>query len=273
LQEAITYEAERIASNLQFVDGMVWSHSGFLAVADVRQRKIFRIDSSPNPKLLRDDDGGATGLAYDLQSRLYICESAARRVSRMDMKGKVEAIAENFEGKKFNAPNDITVRRDGQVYFTDPAFGSANDHRELDFYGVFHITPKGDLEAVARWQTRPNGLTLSLDGKILFVSDSDRHAVVAFDLDKNGLAANQRDVIKNIKGVPGGIRTDTDGRLYVAAQGLAVYSAQGKLERTLMETTVVSNCAFGEAEGGSLFVSARGSVFRIKLGVKGALQY
>jgi gluconolactonase len=273
LQEAPSYEAEKITANLQFVDGLVWSHAGYLAVADVRQRKLFRIDSSPNPKVLKDDDGGASGLAYDMQGRLYICESVARRVSRMDLKGKVDTLAGDFEGKKFNAPNDIVVRRDGHVYFTDPAFGSANDHRELDFYGVFHITPKGEIEAAAKWQTRPNGIALSLDGKLLFVCDSDRHVVVAFDLDKNGAASNQRDFIRNVKGVPGGIKTDVEGRLYVAAQGVPVYSAQGKLERTLMPDTIVSNCAFGEADSDSLFISVRDSVYRVKLGVKGALQY
>ncbi len=273
MQDTLTYEAERIASNLKFVDGMVWSHANFLAVADVRERKIYRIDSSPNPKLIKDDDGGASGLAYDVQNRLYICESVARRVSRMDLRNKIEPLAETFEGKEFNSPNDIVVRRDGHVYFTDPAFGSADDHRELDFYGVFHITPKGEIEAAAKWRTRPNGIALSPDGKILYVCDSDRHVVVAFDLDGKGTAGKQRDLVRNIKGVPGGIKTDAEGRLYVAALGIHVYSAQGRQERTLMDSTVITNCAFGEPEIDALFVSARGSIFRLRLGVKGALQY
>jgi gluconolactonase len=275
LQEAPTYEAEKIAAGLQFVDGMVWMHAGFLAVADVRQRKLFRIDPVPNfnPKPFRENDGGASGLACDLQGRVYICESVARRVSRMDPKGNVDPLVESFQGRKFNAPNDIVVRRDGHVYFTDPAFGSAADRRELDFNGVFHLAPRGDLEAVAKWRTRPNGIALSLDGKVLFVSDSDRHAIVAFDLDKNGAASNQRDVIENIKGVPGGIKTDVEGRLYIAALGVPIYSSQGKLERTLLETTNTSNCAFGESDLESLFIGARESVFRVRLGAKGALQY
>jgi gluconolactonase len=267
------YESERVASNLQFVDGLVWSRSGFLAVADVRQRKIFRLDSNPHPQVLRDNDGGASGLAYDLQGRLYICESETRRVTRLDLKGKIETLAEDYQGKKFNAPNDIVVRKDGHVYFTDPAFGSANDRRDLDFYGIWHISPKGDLDALAKWQTRPNGIAVSADGKVLFVCDSDRHAVVAFDLDRAGAAGNQRDVIKNVAGVPGGIRTDVDGRFYVAAKGVGVYSPEGKLQRTLLESENASNCAFGEGDLESLFIGARDSVYRVKLGVKGALQY
>jgi len=272
-RELPNYESEKVAVNLQFVDGLVWSRSGFLAVADVRQRRILRLDSDPHPKVLRDNDGGASGLAYDLQGRLYICESETRRVTRLDPTGKLETLAEGWQGRKFNAPNDIVVRKDGHAYFTDPAFGSANDHRELDFYGIWHITPKGDMDAVAKWQTRPNGIAVSADGKMLFVTDSDRHAVVAFDFDRTGGAGNQRDVIKNVAGVPGGIRTDVDGRLYVAARGVAVYSPDGKLQRTLLEGENASNCAFGEGDLESLFIAARGSIYRVKLGVKGALQY
>jgi gluconolactonase len=96
---------------------------------------------------------------------------------------------------------------------------------------------------------------------------------VAFDLDRAGAAGNQRDAIRNVAGVPGGLRTDVDGRIYVAAKGVAVYSPEGKLQRTLMGGENTSNCAFGELDLESLFVSARGSVYRVKLGVKGALQY
>jgi gluconolactonase len=267
------YKSEKVIANLQFADGLAWSRSGFLAVADVRQSKIFRFDSDPHPKVLRDNDGGASGLAYDMQGRLYICESGARRVTRLDQKGKLETLADSYQGRKFNAPNDIVVRKDGHVYFTDPAFGSANDRRDLDFYGVWHISPKGDLDAAAKWKTRPNGIALSAEGKVLFVSDSDRHTIAALDLDRNGQAGNQRDVIKNVAGVPGGIRTDVDGRVYVAAKGVAVYSPEGKLQRTLLEGDNASNCAFGEGDLESLFIAARGSVYRVKLGVKGALQY
>lgn len=276
-REPPNYESEKVAANLQFADGLVWSRSGFLAVADVRQRKIFRLDSDPHPKVLRDNDGGASGLAYDLQGRLYICESETRRVTRLDARSdqsaRLETLAEDWQGRKFNAPNDIVVRRDGHVFFTDPAFGSANDRRDLDYYGIWHISPKGELDAAAKWKTRPNGIALSADGKLLFVCDSDRHAVVAFDLDRAGTAANQRDVIRNVAGVPGGIRTDVDGRFYVAAKGVAVYSPEGKLQRTLLESENAANCAFGEGDLESLFIAARGSIYRVKLGVKGALQY
>lgn len=269
MQEPNSYESEKVVSNLGFADGLAWSRAGYLAVADVRQRKIFKVGNDPHPPVLKDNDGGASGLALDLQGRLYICESEARRVTRLDAKGQTEVLADNYQGRKFNAPNDIVVRRDGHVYFTDPAFGSANDRRELDFYGVWHISPKGELDVLAKWQTRPNGIALSADGKTLFVADSDRHAVVAFDLEHGG----QRDAVTKVAGVPGGVKTDVEGRLYVAAKGVAVYTADGRLERTLLEGTRAVNCAFGEASLESLFIATRGEIFRVKLGVRGALQY
>lgn len=273
--DPLAYEYEKIADNLQFADGMAWSRAGFLALADVRQKTVFRVDDVPHatPKLWRVNDGGVSGLAYDAQGRLYLCESEGRRVSRLDANGRLEVLAEGGGGKKFNAPNDIVVRRDGHIYFTDPAFGSANDRREMDFYGVWHIGPKGDVDVIARWQTRPNGIALPEDGKTLYVCDSDRHVVVAFDLDRTGAASNQRDMISHVKGVPGGLRLDVDGRFYVSARGVAVYSAAGKPERALIDYENASNCTFGGADLETLFIAARGSLYRVKAGVKGALQY
>ena len=140
-------------------------------------------------------------------------------------------------------------------------------------YGIFHIAPKGDLDAVAKWKTRPNGITLSPDGRLLYVADSDRHAIAVFDVDRNGAAANQRDFVTGVTGVPGGLRTDVDGRLYVAARGISVYSAAGKLERRFLDDENASNCAFGDGDLESLYMASRGDIFRARLGVKGALQY
>ena len=266
-------EIEKLPGDLQFVGGMAWSRTGFLAASDTHRSTIYRFDNGPRPKVLKDHDGGTAGIAYDIQGRLYLCEAEGRRISRMDHQGTVEAFVESFEGKKFNAPNDITIRRDGHVYFTDPAFGSADDRRELDFNGVFHATPRGEVNAIARWKTRPNGIVFSANGSLLYVADSDRHAVVVFDVDRNGAASSPRDFANNIAGVPGGIQTDVNGRVYVAARGVAVYSAQGKLERTLMEDLNTANLAFGETEGDTMFISTRGDIFKAKIGVKGAFQY
>jgi gluconolactonase len=202
-----------------------------------------------------------------------MCETANRKLVRMDKRGATETIAAVFEGKKFNGPNEVTVRRDGHIYFTDPAFAGAIDSRELDFNGVFHVKPGGQVEALARWKTRPNGLALSADGKKLFVSDADRHAIVQFDLDSKGEATAPRDFITGIHGAPAGLRLDTGGQLFVAAAGLAVYSPEGKLIRTLLESRRVLNCTFGGPDLDILYAATTKEVIELKIGVKGALQY
>ncbi len=266
-------EVTRVVSSMRYPAGLAWSHDGYLVIADSEKREIYRLDADQRAKPTHQDSNGAQGIAYDSQSRLYICETVTRSVVRLDKKGNRETFAGSFEGKKLNSPNDVAVRHDGQVYFTDPAFAGAIDHRELSFNGVFHVTPKGEIEAVARWQTRPNGVALSADGKKLFVSDADRHAVVLFDLDSKGAAGNARDFITRIEGVPAGLRLDVAGRLYVGAQGLAVYTPDGKLLRTLLGSQRVINCTFGGPAEESLFVATPRDVYRLQIGVKGALQY
>ena len=151
----------------------MWSYDGFLLFSDTVVDKLIKFTPGTGDAVFAERAGGAIGNAYDTEGRLYTCEFRERRVTRTLKNGKVEVLAARFEGKRLNAPNDIVVRRDGNVYFTDPAFGNQQDTRELDFYGVFHITPKGELEAVARWKTRPNGIALSPNGRTLYVSDSD----------------------------------------------------------------------------------------------------
>jgi gluconolactonase len=264
---------DKVAAGMFFTEGPVWSPEGFLLFSDSVSNKLHRFLPGKGVSEVNEVAGGPNGNAYDTQGRLYTCEFRLRRVTRTAKNGKVEVLASRFEGKRFNAPNDIVVRRDGHVYFTDPAFGDQEDRRELDFYGIFHITPKGDLELVAKWKTRPNGVTLSPNGRILYVSDSDARCVRAFDLDRGGAASNERLVIDKIDGPPDGIRTDEKGNLYVAANEVSVYSPQAQMLGKIPLAEKPSNLAFGEGDLESLFITARTSVYRVRLGVKGALQY
>lgn len=276
-QDFSKIQVERISEGYQFTEGPVWSREGFLLFSDIPADKIYQLQLSEDGPVRkaewRSSSGGANGNIFDAQGRLYTCEEHARRVTRTDKKGRVEVLADKWQGKRLNSPNDIVVRRDGHVYFTDPAFGGNADKRELDFYGVYHITPKGDLSLVARWQTRPNGITLSPDGKTLFVDDSDKHTVHAFDLNRAGDASNDHVIIENIDGVPDGLRSDEKGNLYVAAKAISVYSTSGALLATIPISETPSNCAFGDSDFRSLYVTARKSVFRMRLDIKGAVQY
>jgi gluconolactonase len=260
---------EKVAKDLGYGEGPAWSPEGFLLFSDCVANKILKLIPGKGTSELADVAGGPIGNAFDSQGRRYTCEFRERRVTRVSKNGRVEVLAARFEGKRFNAPNDITVRHDGQIYFTDPAFGNQQDTRELDFYGVFHLTPRGELSAIAKLKTRPNGVALSLNGKTLYVTDSDARCVRAYDLDRG---APERVLIEKIPGVPDGIRVDEKGNLWIAAKSVYAYSPEGKLLGEIAITETPTNLAFGDPDLATLFVTTRSVVYRVRVGVKGAAQ-
>jgi len=264
---------EKVDAGFRFTEGPVWSREGFLLFSDVPNNQIRKLVPGERSVAFRDDSHGANGNTFDAQGRFYSCESKTRRVVRMDKKGKMEVLAEKWEGKRLNAPNDIVVRKDGQIYFTDPAFGDQADTRELAFYGVYHINPKGVMNLIARPAGRPNGIAFSPNGRILYVANSDDRNVRAYDVDHNGAVSNERVVVSNIDGVPDGIRLDEKGNLYVTAKGVAVYTAEGKLLHTIELSETPANCAFGDPDLQTLYITARTSLYRVRLNVKGSVQY
>src|ERR1700738_3185424 len=216
-QNLTDLRVDKVATRYVFTDGPVWSRDGYLIFSDVPSDQLLQLKPGVPMSIFRAKSNGASGNTFDVQGRFYSCETHTRRVTRSDKKGNIEVLADHWQGKRLNAPNDIVVRKDGHVYFTDPAFGNQQDSRELDFYGVFHISRRGELEPIARPKGRPNGIAVSPNGNILYVTNSDDRNVRAYDLDKNGAASNERVIVSNIDGVPDGMRVDEKGNLYVAA--------------------------------------------------------
>lgn len=267
------HQIDRVAGGFRFTEGPVWSREGFLLFSDVPNDQILQYVPGEKPTVFRDHSNGANGNAFDAQGRFYTCESRTRRVVRMDKKGSLQVLADKWEGKRLNAPNDIVVRKDGHVYFTDPAFGNQEDTRELDFYGVYHIAPKGELHLIAKPAGRPNGIAFSPNGRVLYVGNSDEHSVRAYDVDHNGEISGERVVISGLSGVPDGVRVDEKGNVYVAANGLAIYDPHGKLAETIELPEKPSNFAFGDPDLQTLYITARTALYRVRRNVKGASQY
>jgi len=261
----VEFQVEKIAHGFRYTEGPVWSHDGYLLFSDIPGNRILKRAPDGDTEVYREASNGAAGNAFDSQGRLYTCETHSRRVTRTDKKGRIEVLADKWDGKRFNAPNDIVVSRSGHVYFTDPAFGNQRDTRELDFYGVYHITPKGQLSVIAKPAGRPNGIALSPNGRILYVANSDERNIRAYDVERDGEVSNERVAISKIDGIPDGIRTSEHGNLYVAAKGIAVYSPEGKLLTTISVAETPSNCAFGDPDFHTLYITARTSLYRIRL--------
>jgi gluconolactonase len=270
-QELGEVRIDQLANDFLFTEGPAWSKEGYLIFSDTPSDRLMKWVPGAPAQVFRADANGPSGNAFDAEGRLYTCETRSRRVTRTDKKGNVEVLAERWEGKRLNAPNDIVVGRNANVYFTDPAFGAQADHRELDFYGVYHIPPKGPIKLVAKPAGRPNGIALAPGGRTLYVVNSDERNVRAYDVDRNGETANERVVIAKIAGIPGGIRTDEKGNLYVTAgKAVQVYTSEGKPVRAIELGERASNCGFGETDLQTLFITAGKLVYRARIELKGA---
>lgn len=272
-QDFSKIQIEKVSAGNRFTEGPVWSKEGFLVFSDVPNNRMLKFIPGTGNATYRENTNGANGKAIDTQGRLLTCESRTRRVVRQKKDGALEVLAEKFEGKRLNAPNDIVVRKDGHIWFTDPAFGDQADRRELDFYGIYHISPKGELSVAAKPKGRPNGIALSPNGRMLYVANSDERCVYAYDVDGQGRATNERVFVKDIPGPPDGLKLDEKGNLYIAATNLSVYTPQGKLLKTIELAEKPSNVAFGDPDYQTLFITARTSVYRMRLDVKGAVNY
>lgn len=272
-QDFANLRTDKVATGHVFTDGPVWSRDGYLIFSDVVENQLFELKAGVPVSIYRMQSSGAGGNALDAQGRLYTCETHSRRITRTDKKGNVEVLAERWQGKRLNAPNDIIVRRDGHIYFTDPAFGNQQDGRELDFYGVYHLSPRGELDVVAKPRGRPNGIALSPNGRVLYVSNADEHNIRAYDLDHNGAASNERVLVSGIEGVANGMRVDEKGNIYLAADKIEVFAPEGKSLGAIETPETPSNCAFGDPDFEGLYITARTSVYHVRLNVKGSVQY
>ncbi len=267
-------EVHGVAGGFDYLEGPAWwPLSHMLLFSDIPTGRVLAYRSGQEVAVFAKDLLGPTGNAFDSHAWLYTCEARAHRLIRRDSKGKVEVVAKEFEGKPLNSPNDVVVRKDGHVYFTDPAFGTADKQRVLPFYGVYHVNNKGELDVIARPKGRPNGIALAPDGKRLYVTNSDERNVRVYDLDRKGDASGERVLVADVDGIPDGMAVDSDGNLYVAANGILIYSKEGTFLRKIELESPPSNCAFGGDDLQSLFVTAQGALYEIRLNVKGSLQY
>ena len=157
--------------------------------------------------------------------------------------------------------------------FTNPASKAVLEPQEVGFNGVYHVTPSGKLSLVTAKMGRPNGIALTPDGRTLYVADSEAKKIVAFDLDKQGNATRERDFLSGIDGSPDGLRVAANGNLYIACRGICVYSKAGEFLRMILFPETPANCAFGDADLRTLYVTARTSLYRVRIPDQGSLQY
>lgn len=282
---------EKIAGGFTFIEGPVWkAQDQVLWFSDVVGNVVRQWSPTAGVKVLIEKAGGdpgnvppggfvgSNGEINDKDGYTLVCQHTARRIMRVSKDLQTTPLIERFEGKRFNSPNDLVYRADGTLFFTDPPYGLAKQDedpaKEIPFNGVYRLK-NGKVEAVVKDLTRPNGIALSPDQKILYVANSDeKHKVwMRYDLAENGTASNGRvffDVTAEKEdGLPDGMKVDSLGNVYGSGPGgLWVFSPDGKHLGTIKPPETPANCNWGD-DGKSLYITARTGLYRIKLAVAG----
>lgn len=270
---------EQVAGGFEFIEGPVWHpREGFLIFSDIAGDRMLRWSADQGISTFRMPSGMANGNAYDQSGRLITCEHATSRVSQTDLNGAITTLADRYEGSSLNSPNDVVVKTDGSIYFTDPTFGR-NEYfgvprdPELSFQGVYRIDSTGKLSLLVGDFAQPNGLCFSLDEGLLFVNDTERMHIRVFPLLPNGLLGDGSvwGVTEGDgEGAPDGMKIDSEGNLYCCGQGgIHVFDPEAVCLGVIRTPEVSANFTWGDEDLRSLFICASTGLYRIRVKIPG----
>jgi gluconolactonase len=254
-----------------------WKEGGYLLFNDIHASRRLKFTPGKGVTVDLEPTNRANGLTRDLQGRLISCEHDTRRVTRRELDGSLTVIANSFQGRRLNRPNDVVVKSDGAIYFTDPGANIVPEQWDLQYSGVYRVT--GDLgtkSLLTETFVGPNGIAFSADERLLYINDSRRRHIRAFELLPNGMLAKQTDNVfadlgGSEPGVPDGMKVDVAGNVYCGGSGgLYILNAQGKkLGRIVHGHPATTNLAFGGDDWKTLYFTSRSTLFSVNLKVAG----
>jgi gluconolactonase len=269
---------ETVATGFGFTEGPVWDPAGFVYVSDEEINKVYRVYTDGHREeviSLGDPDGNT----YDLQHHLLDCASVLRAIIRIEADGHYKVLADRYQDQRFNSPNDVVIGPDGAIYFTDPTLDlPKGDKQEIPFQGVYRLDAKGEVHLLTKELTQPNGLAFSPDGKKFYVDDSEQRNIRVYDFHADGSITNGRIFASEAgaknSGVPDGIKVDTKGNLYVTGpEGIWVWDSEGHHLGTIVMPEQPANLAWGDADYGTLYITATKSVYKLRTKARGDVPY
>lgn len=277
---------ERLWTGARWTEGPVWFSAGrYLVWSDIPNNRLMRWDETDaSVSVFREPSNNANGNTVDAEGRLVTCEHLTRRVTRTEHDGTIMVVADSHKGKRLNSPNDVVVKSDGSVWFTDPSYGIMSDYEgkradsEIGACHVYRVDPDGGVEAVATDFVKPNGLAFSHDEKHLFIADTggthdpDGPAHIRkFSVKPNGKSLDDGKVFAECsEGFFDGFRLDRDGRIWSsAADGVHCLNPSGKLIGKIRIPEIVSNVCFGGSKLNRLFITGTSSIYSVYLDVSG----
>jgi gluconolactonase len=279
-------ELRRLYDQCEWAEGPVWiPDEAALVWSDIPNDRMLRWSERDGVTLFRQPSNYANGNTLDREGRIVTCEHLSNRVSRTERGGTVVGLVDRYEGKRLNSPNDLVVKTDGTIWFTDPPYGILTEREgrvresEIGANHVYRFDPEsGDLTVVGDDFDRPNGIAFSPDERVLYVADSSRERmhIRAFDVSEDGMLSGSRVFVtmEPGTGVSDGFRLDTSGNVWTsAADGIHVLTPEGVLLGKIFVPEKVANCEFGGADRSTLFVTASTSLYAIEVAARGAVRY
>jgi gluconolactonase len=278
---------ERLWSGARWAEGPAWFAGGrYLVWSDIPNNRMLRYDETDGSvSVFRSPSNNSNGNTVDREGRLVSCEHLARRVTRTEHNGSITILADNYEGKRFNSPNDVVVKSDGSIWFTDPPYGHLTDYEgeqgisEIDNNNVYRVDPmSGEVTPVCVDFDKPNGLAFSPDEKYLYIADtgaSHKHNgnkhIRRFDVKESGQALGKSKVFADCTaGLFDGFRVDRDGRIWTSAgDGVHCYLPDGTLIGKILIPELVANVCFGGAKLNRLFICGTTSLYSAYLAING----
>ena len=268
---------EQIATGFGFTEGPIWC-GDYLLFSDIPRNRIVHLQMhsyGPEITTFRFPSGNSNGLTLDRSGRLIACEHSTRRVTCTEVDGSIRVLADSYQGKRLNSPNDVVVRSDGSIFFTDPTFGLRDFHqrKEVLSNGVYRIAPDGDLMLLLNDFNMPNGLAFSPDETILYVNDKAQRHIRAFDVSLDGIISNGR-VFIEMKlleaGVPDGMKVNLQGNVYCTGPGgIWIINAGGNFLGRILMPELTANFAWGDSDSKTLYITAHTSIYRLRLATQG----
>ena len=277
--QTIEHLAEGFGGPQGPAEGPLWWQEGrYLLFSDIHNNRRMKYKPGKGVALFLEPTNRANGLTRDLQGRLIACEHDTRRVTRLEQDGSLTVIANSFQGRQLNRPNDVVVKSDGCIYFTDPwTRPNAPQQWDLTFAGVYRITPDlGTFSLLVDDFVLPNGLAFSPDESVLYINDTRRGHIRAFELLASGMLATQTDRVfadlrGNEPGIPDGMKVDVEGNVYCGgAGGIWIMDPNGKkLGRIVHGAPATTNIAFGGGDWKTLYFTSRNHLGAVKLNIAG----